>query len=161
MPKGQKIDADALKRRRLEARRLLDEGCSQAEVARKLKTSRQSVSRWAQMPRGELERVRPQGRKSSLGEKERAKLKALLLSGPEAAGLTCELWTVPRVRQVMAAEFGHRFSNVHVWRLLRQIGFSPQRPEGRARERDEEKIAGWKTREWPRIKKKRSGKSAP
>lgn len=160
MPKGQKIDAEALKVRRVEARRLLDEGLSQAEVARRLHASRQSVSRWAQTSRRELAQVRRQGRKSAMGEKDRLKLKELLLAGPEAAGLTGELWTVPRVREVLAARLGHRFSNVHVWRVLRQLGFSPQRPEGRARERDEAKIADWKSRQWPRIKKKPGGSSA-
>jgi len=160
MPKGQKIDAEALKARRLEARRLLDEGVAQAEIARRLKTSRQSVSRWAQRPKAELGQVRRQGRKSKLGEADRTKLKATLLAGPTAAGLSGELWTVPRVRQVLATRFGQRFSTVHVWRVLRQLGFSPQRPEGRARERDEAKIADWKSRQWPRLKKKPAGSGA-
>lgn len=147
--------------RRLEARRLLDEGVTQADVARQLRISRQSVSRWAKLPRAELGKVRRQGRKSLLDEKARAKLKSVLLAGPAAAGLTGELWTVPRVRQVLAGRFNRRFSNVHVWRLLGQLGFSPQRPEGRARERDEAKIADWKTNQWPRIKKKRAGSAAP
>lgn len=161
MPKGQKMDAEALKARRLEARRLLDEGVAQAEVARRLKTSRQSVSRWAQQPRGQLAQVRRQGRKAQLGEPARAKLRAAILAGPSAAGFAGELWTVPRVRQLIAQRFGARFSTVHVWRLLGQLGFSPQRPVGRARERDEAKIAEWKTKTWPRLKKKPAGSTAP
>lgn len=161
MPKGEKLDAEALKQRRLEARRLLDEGVAQAEVARRLKVSRQSVSRWAVRPRGELAKVKRQGRRSSLDEAARAKLRAALLSGPQAAGFAGELWTVPRVRRVIAQRFGLRFSQVHVWRLLGQLGFSPQRPVGRARERDEAKITEWKTKQWPRLKKKPGGKGAP
>jgi transposase len=160
MPKGQKIDAESLKQRRLRARALLDEGVSQAEVARRLKISRQSVSRWAKQPRRELAKTRPQGRKSSFAERDREKLKAILLAGPEAAGLSGNLWTVPRVRQVMAVRLGRSFSEVHVWRLLRQLGFSPQRPEGQARERDEAKIADWRRTQWPRIKKKPVGRGA-
>lgn len=160
MPKGQKMDAEALKTRRLEARRLLDEGVAQAEVARRLKITRQSVSRWAQQPRRQLAKVRRQGRKSKLGEIARAKLRTALLAGPKAAGFATELWTVPRVRQLIAQRFGQRFSTVHVWRLLGQLGFSPQRTVGRARERDEAKIADWKAREWPRLKKKPAGNAA-
>jgi transposase len=158
MPKGQKIDAEALKQRRLEARRLLDNGLAQAEVARRLKTSRQSVSRWAQLSPRALAQVRRQGRKSQLDDAARAKLRAALLAGPAAAGFVGELWTLPRVRQLIVQRFGQRFSTVHVWRVLGQLGFSPQRPVGRARERDEAKLAAWKTQTWPRLKKKPVGK---
>jgi transposase len=161
MPKGQKMDAEELKRRRLEARRLMDEGVAQAEIARRLKTSRQSVSRWARQRRPELAKVRRQGRKPGLTEPARAKLRAALLAGPKAAGFATELWTVPRVRQLIARRYRQPYSAVHVWRLLRQLGFSPQRPVGRARERNEPKIADWKSREWPRLKKKPAGSAAP
>ncbi len=155
------MDAEALKARRMEARNLLDEGLSQAEVARRLKTTRQSVGRWARLPRKALAQVRRQGRKAQLDEPARAKLKAAILAGPPAAGFAGELWTVPRVRQLIAQRFGHRFSTVHVWRLLGQLGFSPQRPVGRARERNEAKIAAWKSQTWPRLKKKPAGSAAP
>lgn len=161
MPKGQKIDAEALKARRLEARRLLDEGMAQAEVARRLKISRQSVSRWAQQPRRTLAKVKRRGRPTQFDDAVRAKLRSALLAGPKTAGFASELWTVPRVRQLIAERFGHRFSGVHVWRLLGQLGFSPQRPVGRARERDEAKIADWKTKQWPRLKKKPAASVAP
>lgn len=154
------MDTEALKARRLEARRLLDEGVAQAEVARRLKTTRQSVSRWARQPRKALAQVRRQGRKAQLDEPALAKLKAAILVGPAAAGFAGDLWTVPRVRQLIIQLFGLRFSTVHVWRLLGRLGFSPQRPVGRARERDEAKIAEWKTTTWPRLKKKPGGRAA-
>ena len=161
MPKGQKINAEALRERRLKARRMLDEGLAQAEVARRLKTTRQSVSRWALQPRRELAKVRRQGRKSQFDQAKRSKLKAALLAGPQQAGFATELWTVPRVRQYIAQRFNQRFSAVHVWRLLGQLGFSPQRTVGRARERDEAKIVNWKTQQWPRLKKKLGENAAP
>ncbi|MEJ1971096.1 MAG: winged helix-turn-helix domain-containing protein [Lacunisphaera sp.] len=145
----------------MEARRLLDEGVAQAEVARQLKISRQSVSRWARQPRRELAKVRRQGRKAKLDAAASAKLRAALLAGPQKAGFATELWTVPRVRQLIVQRFNLRFSTVHVWRLLGQLGFSPQRTVGRARERDEAKIADWKTKQWPRLKKKPAGSAAP
>ena len=155
------MDPVGLKERRMEARRLLDDGVSQAEVARQLKTSRQSVSRWAQQSRRELAKVRRQGRKSQLTAAARVKLRAALLAGPQKAGFATELWTVPRVRQLIVQRFHQRFSTVHVWRLLGQLGFSPQRTVGRARERDESKIADWKTKTWPRLKKKPDGNTGP
>jgi transposase len=39
-----------------------------------------------------------------------------------------------------------------VWRLLRRLGWSVQRPARRASERDDAEIARWRAQEWPRIK---------
>ena len=120
-----------------------------------------TMSRWAGQRLPELAKVRRQGRKSGLSDPARAKLRAALLAGAKAAGFATELWTVPRVRQLIVQRCRRRYSSVHVWRLLRQMGFSPQRTVGRARERNEEKIADWKSRAWPRLKKKPAGSAAP
>ena len=154
MPIGQKIDVEALRDRRLEARKLLDGGVAQAEVARRLKVSRQSVSRWAEGSTQQLGLVRRFGRKSTMDERRLERLRQALLAGAKQQGFAADVWTLPRVRGLIVKLGGPRFSTVHVWRLLGRMGFSPQRPTGRARERDEEAIAAWKTREWPRLKKK-------
>jgi transposase len=153
MPKGQKVDVAELSRRRAEARRLMDEGTRQAEIARRLKVSRQAVSVWARLPVGRLT-ARAAGRKSSFGEGDRRWLRTALHKGARLHGFLTEVWTLPRVAQVLAQKRGKRFSTVHVWRLLGQLGFSCQRPASRARERDEEAIQAWKQTEWPRLKKK-------
>jgi len=154
MPIGQKIDAEALRDRRLAARELLEEGVSQAEVARRLKVSRQSVSRWAEAPARQLGAVRRFGRKSSIDEGRLEKLRHALIGGAKRQGYAADLWTLPRVRTLIVKLGGPCFSTVHVWRLLGRMGFSPQRPVSRARERDEAAIEAWKRREWPRLKKK-------
>ena len=140
--------------RRLEARRLLDEGVAQAEVARRLKVSRQSVSVWARLSASELAIVRAVGRKSTFKEPDRQWLRAALLRGARANGFATDLWTLPRVAQTLALKRAKRFSKVHVWRILGQLGFSCQKPEGRARERNEPAIRTWKQEQWPALKKK-------
>lgn len=140
--------------RRLDARRLLDEGVSQAEVARRLKVSRQSVSVWARLPAHKLAIVRAVGRKSTFKETDRQWLRAALLRGARAHGFMTDLWTLPRVAQTLALKRGQRFSKVHVWRILGRLGFSCQKPEGRARERNEPAIQTWKQAQWPALKKK-------
>lgn len=160
MPKGKKIDKEELMERRVKARALLDEGLSQAQVAREVGVSRESVRRWAGMSRPELKKVKAQGRPSRLTARAREELRAILLAGPKESGFQTELWTVPRVRKVVAQRFGLKFSTVHVWRLLGQLNFSPQKAVSRARERDEQKIAQWKSEDWPRLKKKHSGRAA-
>ena len=81
--------------------------------------------------------------------------------GPEALGYTSGLWTAARVRELIADQCGVRYHEAHVWRILRQLGWSCQRPTGRALERDEEAIRYWKRVRWPRLKKKRSASGAP
>jgi hypothetical protein len=61
-------------------------------------------------------------------------------------------WTLGRIAQVIERLTGVRYHPGHVWRLLRGLGWSVQRPARRAAERDEAEIARWRTEEWPRIK---------
>lgn len=80
-------------------------------------------------------------------------MQVALLEGPTAHGFGTPLWTLKRVRLFIERRFGVRYSDVHVWRLLGQLGFSSQKPERRALERNEEAIEHWKKRTWPGLKK--------
>jgi transposase len=62
---------------------------------------------------------------------------------------------------LIGKRFGHRYSTAQVSRLLRQMGWSCQKPARRALERDEQAIRVWKQRRWPAIKKKPAAKGAP
>ena len=71
-----------------------------------------------------------------------------------------ELWTLQRIGALIERDFGVRFSTANVWLLLRSLGFSSQRPVGRAIQRDEAAILDWKKRRWPALKKSVSAKAA-
>jgi transposase len=163
-PAGVRRDFEALEKRRFEAIGLLEKRLSHSETARRVKVVRQTVVRWArqfrEQGRASLKRAGRAGRKPLLGEKDRKRLSKLLLKGPEALGYETPLWTCPRVRHLIEQEFGIRYHEGHVWKVLVGLGWSPQRPTGRARERDEERIQIWKTKTWPTIKKKPGGKGA-
>ena len=118
MPIGQKIDGEAPRDRRLAARKLLDEGVAQAEVARRLKVSRQSVSRWADAPAKRLEAICRFGRKSTIDERLLGRLRQALLAGAKRQGIAADVWTLPRVQNLIVKLGGPSFSTVHVWRLL-------------------------------------------
>jgi transposase len=64
-----------------------------------------------------------------------------------------ELWTLERIAQVITKVSGVRYHPGHVWRIVRRLGWSLQKPTTRARERDEVEIARWKRRTWARLKK--------
>jgi transposase len=93
---------------------------------------------------------------STLSAAQRRRLVTLLGQGALHAGYRTELWTLPRVAELIRDEFGVRYHPAHVWKVLTALGWSCQKPERRAVERDEAAIARWKREDWPRIKKRRS-----
>jgi transposase len=151
-------DFEALERRRLQAADLLRQGLSQAEVARRVGAHRQSVSQWAAVLREKgrkgLRKAGRAGRPPKLSAEDRKRMERGLKRGPEALGYATSLWTSARVAHLIEQECGIRYATGHAWRVLRQLGWTPQRPVGRALERDEEKIRRWKKQRWPEIKKK-------
>jgi transposase len=161
---GVRRDFEALEKRRFQAIRLLDEGLNQSEVARRVKVARQTVVRWVAQyrERGKagLRKAGRAGRKARLSTGQRERLQVLLLRGPEALGYQTPLWTCPRVAHLIEQEFGIHYHEGHVWKILVGLGWSPQRPTGRARERNEQAIRAWKRSTWPAIKKKRAAKAA-
>ena len=99
------------------------------------------------------------GRKAKLGSRATQTLLEALLEGPAAHGYKTQLWTLPRVAALIEELTGVRYHPGHVWRVLGSLGFSCQRPERRAIERDEPAIRQWKRVGWPGIKK--SGAARP
>ena len=155
-----KRDFNELERRRMPAARLLHRGFSQAEVARRVKVSRESVRRWADRIAGDgtaesLKKAGRAGRRPRLSEAQLRQLRTILLQGPEKAGFATGLWTLDRIAQVIRDRFQVQYRSGHVWWILRRkLGWSCQRPVGRARERNEAAIRDWKENVWPALKKK-------
>jgi transposase len=149
----------------MEAARLLRAGLSQSEVARKVGVHRQSVSRWARElesagVRG-LRKAERTGRPAKLTAAQVRDLERALKRGPEAFGFANGLWSAARVRELIEQRTGVRYHEAHVWRILRKLNWSCQRPTGRALERDEQAIRNWKKYRWPELKKKRSANGGP
>jgi transposase len=157
-PRGVSRDFEALEKRRFEFVRLYERGETQATIARRLKTVPQTVSRWVREyqagGKDALRKAGRAGRKARLSESQLHRLEKLLMSGPERLGYETPLWTCPRVAHLIEQEFGVCYHEGHVWKILVRLGWSPQRPAGRARERNEKQIAQWRKCVWPRIKKK-------
>jgi transposase len=152
-----KGSADLLEDRRRRALALLDSGYSLNEVGRRIGCNASSVMRWRDARRrgGEQAlqvRFSP-GRPWKLDRRQRQRLARLLIDGPMVHGYRTNLWTTARIAELIRREFGVQYHRDHVGRLMHSLGWSPQKPERRALERDEEAIARWKKQEWPRIKK--------
>ena len=144
--------------RRLRGIALLDQGHTQAEVARQLGVTPSAVSQWAKTRRergDDALRANPHpGPAPKLNTRQLARLEKMLLQGPRKHGWASELWTLPRIVDLIECKFGVTYDQSGVWHLLHRMGWSAQKPERRARERDEEAIAAWRKRDWPHIKKR-------
>lgn len=147
-----------MEKRRLKAARYFERGMGASEVARKLGVKRQSAHQWKMAWAGggkeSLRSNGPAGRKARLSATQQQEVVAALLAGPQSSGYATDVWTLPRVRALIGKHTGESYHESHVSRLLRSLGFSCQRPERRAVERDEKKITQWKRVKWPAIKKK-------
>ena len=96
------------------------------------------------------------GPKPRLNGKQKRRLVKILLAGPRKAGYRTDLWTCPRVAEVIAQKFQVEYHPAHVWKILHSLNWTCQKPEQRARERNEAAIQKWRKRDWPRIKRGRS-----
>ena len=160
-PKG---TSQELERRRRRAVALLDQGLTQMEAARRVGAHRTSVADWKEMARRGPEGLAAKpnlGRPRRLSPAQHRRLEKRLLRGARAAGFPDELWTSARVAEVIRRTFGVRYHPEHVRKILTQrLGWTAQKPERRARERDEAEIERWRREEFPRIKRGRQ-KRAP
>src|SRR5262245_1680318 len=150
-------DFAAMEARRLQAARLFARGESQVAVAKALGVTRVSAHQWfhawqAQGRTG-LKAAGRAGRKPRLSAAQLAEVERAIRAGPEAHGFQTDLWTLPRVAAVIERLTGVRHHPGHVWRVLRRLGWSLQRPVQQARERDERAITTWKTHRWVQLKK--------
>jgi transposase len=148
---------DRLQARRLRAAELFAVGLRQAQVARRLGVSRQSVSEWharwqAGGPDALLSRG-PTGPAPRLSDPQLGRVEQALREGATLNGFVGELWTLDRIAVVIERLTGVRHHPAHVWALLHyRLGWTVQRPKCRAVERDQDAIDHWLAAEWPRIK---------
>jgi transposase len=155
--------ADWREERRKRAWALKQEGWPQKDIARALGVSEGAVSQWLKRARevGGIEALKRRpapGTTPRLRAEQRAQLPTLLARGAEAYGFRGDVWTARRVAQLITDTFGVRYHRDHVSRVLRQIGWSRQRPVTRATQRDEQAIKQWQEERWPALRKKQSRK---
>jgi transposase len=137
--------AEELQRRRLRAVELVEQGESPAEVARFLGCGRSSVStrvKLARQAQGALGARPHPGPRPRLGAEPLKELEGLLLEGAKAHGWRTELWTAARAAELIERHFRIRSHPEHIRKLLnRRLSWTSQKPQRRAKERDEVGIA--------------------
>ena len=151
---------DEATKKRVRAGRLLQKGKTPAQSALDVGVARHTVYTWkALFDEGGIEALRAvplRGRPARLDEAQREELRRAILQNPTEHGFGTELWTLKRVGVVINRLHGVKFSQAHIWRILGSLGFSPQKPDKRAIERNEDVVRSWKRNKWPALKKKPS-----
>jgi transposase len=147
-----------LERRRLLAVERVNEGYSTEEVAEFLGIDASSVRRWVRVSRRDGRaglRGRPvSGRPPKLTPTQEKLVLRWLADNPTAYGFATELWTAPRLAQLIEEEWGIALHPRYLCQWLRARGLTPQKPRRVGRERNDQAIAAWLAQDWPRIKKR-------
>lgn len=151
-------DAAALEQRRQRAARLFRKGIHDAEIARRLAVTRTAVHKWhITWKRGGLKGLRSHGHpgpQSQLTPKKIVAVRRALLKGPLIAGYATDCWTLERIQKLIYTVANVSYHPGHVWKILGALGWTCQKPETRAKERDERAIKRWREETWPTIQKK-------
>ena len=151
--------------RRLRAWALHQAGWSGRAIARALGVTPGAVSQWLKRAREggaqALVHRMPPGRVSRLSAEQKAELVYLLEQGAEAHGFPGNVWTTKRVASLIKHAFGVRYHPAHMSRLLREIGWSVQKPLRRATQRNEAAITQWWPERWPVLQAKPKASGVP
>ena len=157
-PHGRPAELERGRRRALE---LLRQGVEPHVVAERFRVDRRSVRRWKRTYRlqGSVGlRAQPaSGRPPKLSSRQLRRLVRWILQGPEACGFPTALWTCRRIVQLIRDRFRVVYHPDHIGRLLRSCGFTPQRPQTQAKERNDQRIRLWIHQQWARAKKNSPG----
>jgi transposase len=159
MTEARRVGQDWREWRRLRAWELKQEDWRQCEIAAALGVTEGAVSQWVRRGReGGVVSLRhrpPPGPSPRLTPEQRAQVPALLARGAESFGFRGDIWTARRVTELIRRQFGVQYHFNHVGNLLRQAGWSPQKPLRRASQRNEAAIEHWRTERWPALKRGR------
>jgi transposase len=154
------IPQDWKEGRRLRAWELHQLGWSQTRIAEALGVTQSAVSHWiARATSSGVEALRtrhPPGAIPKLSDDQRITLLSLLKEGAEAHGFVGDVWTQARIAKLIKRSFGVSYHRDHIGRMLRELGWSVQKPQEQATQRNNQAIAAWRDERWPEIKKKLS-----
>ena len=130
---GRKKSVSVREWRRKKGYELLRKGVRKTDIARALgvdwKTVRRRERRMENEGGTSWKDVKPSGKPSKLTGKRREALMNILIKGALTRGFPTDIWTLKRVAEVIRQEFGVEYSVTHVWRVLRDLGFSSRVPQ--------------------------------
>jgi transposase len=158
MSNKQRVGREVGEWRRLRAVELDRIGWLEVDIAAALGVNKGTVSKWltvADAKGVEALKAHPSaGHPPKLSAEQLRRIPEFLTYGAEAYGFRGEVWTCPRIAQIIGWEFGVSYHKDHVSRLMKELGWTPQVPNTRAVQRDEVAIARWRVETWPELRRK-------
>ncbi len=154
---GRKLSHGVLEEIRKRAVQLVESGESPEAVVRTLGFSRATIYNWlAKYREGGMDALDAKplfGRPPKLQGKHLQWLyKTIVGKNPLQLDFEYALWTRDMIGELIERKCGLRLSRVSVGRLLKKLGFSPQKPLRRAYQQDPEAVKTWLEVEYPKIK---------
>jgi len=161
---GRSIPHEALESMRYAAVKLHREGVAIETLRRSFGVTRSAIHNWIKRSREggirSLRATKCTGRPSVIDQQQLKSLVCLLRQPATRQGYSTDLWTGPRVRNLIRRLFGVEYHRKHTPRLLRRLGLVLKFPERRALEQDPAALRRWKKERFPEItqfaKKKRA-----
>ena len=161
MARGLPTPSDWQEARRWQALTLKQQGWQQQRIAQARGVTKGAVSQWmARVQAYGAEGLRARLRSGAplrLNDSELHLLPELLAKGAEVYGFRGEVWTCARIGKLVERVFGVTYHKAHGSRLRKRLAWTPQKPLERAAQRDEDRIAYWRTTVWEELKKRRVG----
>lgn len=148
-------DTEIIRKQAVKAIRILKQ--SPEDVAKTIGMHRVTIYRWLKTydEKGEkgLDSSKAQGPEAKLTTSQKKRLYKYLTKNPLQLKFEFALWTIDLIQQLIVMKFNVSYSKVHVGRLLKEIGFSWQRPIERAYQQNPEQVDLWLKKQYPGIKK--------
>ena len=155
------IDARSYSHQTLEEMRLaavkrVERGESPEAVATGLGINRRTIYRWlSSYHYGGADGIKAKpipGAPRKLDSTQMEKLsRTVRTENPLQLEFEFALWTLSMIREWIRREFGVKLSEVSVGRLMKRLGFSPQRPLYRAWQQNPTLVKAWQEHEYPQI----------
>lgn len=154
---GRQLDHKTREAIRIRAVKRIEAGESPEVIAATLGFHRSCIYDWiARYREGGIEALKAKpipGAKPKLSGKQLGWLfETIVGKNPLQLKLPFALWTRAMVRELIKREFGIRLSEVSVGRLLKKLGFTPQKPLHRAYQQNPQLVLAWQAKELPRIR---------
>lgn len=128
-----------------------DSGMKQVQIAKAFNIAQSTVSEILRA-RNTPEKAETRGVKPYLSEAQKIELSELLKGSPEEYGYY--LWSKHSVKVLIEEKFKVSYHENYIWKLMKDIGFSSQKPQLRDYRKDEEKVKVFKEEKAFEIKKK-------
>ena len=153
---------------RRRAIRLVEAHKTQKEVAELLDVGRTTVNRWVSRYRKDgwkalkmRKRGRAVGTDRRLKKEQAEEIRKLIVDHtPDQLKMPYALWSRRAACQLVSERYGISYTIQRMGAILKEWGFTPQRPAKRAIERNDVAVKRWKEEEYPQMVKKAKAEKA-